>query len=156
MGLSEWLESQASASRLEACERALAHFCTGADADPEFMSQVGEAVWGLLLSTSPSADPMAILAEIREKLEALGRDRLDLLSSKLQQAMASGGGAKCEAGKLVASWFRAIALCKAAPSQNGRALHVTKAYERTFASLARLMNSTTDDGRNHGGEKCAA
>ena len=68
----------------------------------------------------------------------LGRDRLETLSIKLQDATSKEGDIPREAGKLVACWFKAIALTMATSSHQRRALHVARAFEETFASLARL------------------
>jgi hypothetical protein len=142
MNFSEWLESKTNTSRLEACELVLARFRAMADTNPEFTSEVGGALWKLL-STSPGSDAATILDEMRGRAGALGRDHLDHLSSKLMHATASKGEIESEAGKLVSSWFKAIALCSGAAANNGRALHVARAYEKTFACLGRLMNQTS-------------
>jgi hypothetical protein len=137
------LESKAGATRLEACELALGRFCAVADADEDYTRQIAQAVWCVLLS-APPANPMAILQEIRGKMSDLGRDRLETLSIKLQDATSKEGDIPCEAGKLVACWFKAIALTMAAASHQRRAFHVARAFEETFASLARLAEKRED------------
>ena len=47
MSLSEWLESKAGATRLEACELALGRFCAAADADEDYTRQIAKAVWSV-------------------------------------------------------------------------------------------------------------
>ena len=113
-----------------------------ADTNPEFTSAVGEALWKLL-STSPGSDAATILDDMRGRAGALGRDHLDHLGSRLLHATACKGEIESEAGKLVSSWFRAIALCSSGQRNNARALHVARAYEKTFACLGRLMNQTS-------------
>jgi hypothetical protein len=137
VSLSEWLENKAGATRLEACELALGRFCAAADADEDYTRQIAAAVWSVLLSAPPS-NPAATLQEIRGKMSDLGRNRLETLSVKLQDAMSKEGDIPREAGKLVACWFKAIALTMATSSHQRRALHVARAFEETFASLARL------------------
>jgi hypothetical protein len=151
MTFSEWLETKTNTSRLEGCELVLARFRAVADTNPEFTSAVGEALWKLL-STSPGSDAATILDDMRGRAGALGRDHLDHLGSRLLHATATKGEIESEAGKLVASWFRAIALCSGAAANDARALHVARAYEKTFACLGRLMNQTgesqsTEDAR---------
>jgi hypothetical protein len=137
----EWLDTKTDASRLEASELALARFRAAADLDPEFASGVGTALW-ILLSTNPGDDTPTLLAEMRSRAGALGRDRLDNLSSRLLQATATKSEVESAAGKLVSFWFKTIGLCSGRAPKDSRAVHVARAYERTFASLGRLMDET--------------
>jgi hypothetical protein len=136
---SEWLETKTNASRLEACELVLARFRATADADPEFMSGVGTALWALL-STCPGEDSQDLLAEMRSRMGALGRQRLDDLSCRLLNATGAKSEIECEAGKLVSFWFRTIGLCSGPFTPSRRALHAARAYEHTFAALGRLID----------------
>jgi hypothetical protein len=142
MSFSEWLQAKASASRLETSELVLARFRTAADLDPEFTTRVGSVVWALL-STSPGEDAANLLVDMRNRVGALGPERLDTLSSRLLHATAAKGEIEREAGNLVSSWFRAIGLCSGPASHTSRALHTVQAFEKTFASLGRLMSSTS-------------
>lgn len=153
MSFSEWLHAKASASRLETSELVLARFRAAADLDPEFTTRVGAVLWALL-STSPGDDAATLLAEMRNRVGALGPDRLDTLSSRLLHATAAKCEIEREAGNLVASWFRTIGLCSGPASHASRALHTVQAFERTFASLGRLMNETS--GSRHSDRERAA
>jgi hypothetical protein len=153
MTLSEWLKAEADASRLETCERVLTRFRATADSNPEYIVDVGLAVWGLL-STSPGDDAAMLLGEMRSRAGALGRERLDSLSSRLLNATAPKAEIECDAGKLVSSWFRTIGLCSGYAVQTGRALHLARAYEKTFASLGRLISRS--DGSQHSDDERAA
>jgi hypothetical protein len=139
MTFSEWLNAKSNASCLETCELVLERFRAAGDADPEFVTKVANALWGIL-STGPGEDPQAFFSELRVRAGALGRERLNELSFRLLQATASTGEIEREAGKLVSSWFRAVGLCAGLQSTNRRALHVAGAYERTFASLGRITS----------------
>jgi hypothetical protein len=141
MTLTEWLEAKTNANRIEACEVVLARFRAAADASPEFTAAVGEILW-TLLSSRPGADPEGLLSEMRSRVGALGRERIDNLSTRLLQVTAAKGEIECEAGKLVSSWSKVIALCPGPAHRNSRAFHVTRDYERTFASLGRLLEQT--------------
>jgi hypothetical protein len=143
MSFSEWLQAKASANRLETSELVLARFRATADLDPEFTTRVGAVLWALL-STSPGDDAPTLLADMRNRVAALGPERLDTLSSRLLQATGMKGEIEREAGNLVASWFRTIGLCSVPAPHTHRALHIVGAYERTFASLGRLMNKTSN------------
>ena len=142
MSFSEWLQTKASASRLETSQLVLARFRAAADLDPEFTTRVGTVLWALL-STSPGDDAATLLADMRKRVGALGPERLDTLSSRLLHATAAKGEIEREAGNLVSSWFRTIGLCSGPASHTPRALHTVGAYEKTFASLGRLMNKTS-------------
>src|SRR3954451_22851915 len=154
MTFSEWLETKTNTSRLEACELVLSRFRAVADSNPDFASAVGASLWKLL-STSPGSDAVTILDDMRGRAGVLGREHLDHLSSRLLHATATKGEIECEAGKLVSSWFRAIGLCSGPASSNGRAFHVARAYEKTFACLGRLMNQTSGS-QSDDGERAAA
>jgi hypothetical protein len=142
MSFSEWLQAKASASRLQTSELVLARFRATADLDPEFTMRVGVVLWALL-STSPGDDAATLLADMRNRVAALGPERLDTLSSRLLHATRVKGEIEREAGNLVASWFRTIGLCSIPASHTHQALHIVGAYEKTFASLGRLMNKTS-------------
>ena len=133
----EWLDSQTNASRLEACELALARFREKADRDPDFAGAAGAAIWGLL-STSPGEDASSDLAEMRGRAQALGRQCLEDLSSRLLDA-GCHDETRSEARTLVAFWFRTIALCAGSSPQAARAVHVAAKFERAFAALVRSM-----------------
>jgi hypothetical protein len=133
----EWLDSQTNASRLEACELALARFREKADRDPDFAGAAGIAVWGLL-STNPGDDAPSILAEMRSRAQALGRPCLDDLSSRLLDAECDDE-VRSEARTVVAFWFRTIALCAGSSPQAARAVHVAAKFERAFTALVRSM-----------------
>jgi hypothetical protein len=154
MTLSEWLKIEADASCLETCERVLTRFRGIADLDPDYTVQVGTTLWALL-STSPGEDAASLLGEMHSRAGALGRERLDGLSSRLLDATAAKAEIECEAGKLVSSWFRTIGLCSSHDAHFGRAFHLARAYEKTFASLGRLI-SRTDGSRHSDDERAAA
>jgi hypothetical protein len=150
VGLADWLEREANATRLRICEHALHNFRIRADGDPTYTMAVSETVWEFLLGAPPGGeDPMGLLVSIRHKLEALRPDQLDALSRKLEGAAERPGGAPSESGRLVAGWFRTIALSRAALGDHGRALHVGRAYEKTFATMARLTARGPTDPSTH-------
>jgi hypothetical protein len=142
VSLSDWLDKNAAATRLQACDVALARFRSEADGDSGYMLQVADAVWKLLTSaTTPGeADPAALVSEIRAKLTTLGSRGLEQVASELLQATTACGQAQSEAGKLVACWFKAIALQQDTALPDGRVQHVVRSYEETFMSLRRLLD----------------
>jgi hypothetical protein len=149
----QWLDSQTKASRLEACEITLARFRDKADRDPDFAGEVGIAVWGLL-STSPGEDASSVLAEMRSRAQALGRQCLEDLSSRLLDA-GCHDETRSEARTLVAFWFRAVALCAGPTPQTTSALHIAAKYERAFAALGRSMQRIATQ-RDAEGRRAAA
>jgi hypothetical protein len=138
---SEWLDTKAQASRLDACELFLARFRSAADFDPEFAAATGTALWALL-STRPGCDAANLLADMRSRAAALGGERLDNLSLRLLNA--ASDDIDREAGRLVSFWFRAIGLCAGTRPTASRAIHIARSYEKTFSALSRLMNAASE------------
>lgn len=139
MTLSEWVQSQANAIRLEACQIALANFCAAADKDSRLTLQVGYAVCQLLIIKPGTEDPLALLATIRTRMSGLDPENLEVLGNQLLEATSDRSKISCEAGKLVSCWLRAIALSGNEAARNSRALRVARLFEKTFASMARLL-----------------
>lgn len=145
-GLADWLEAKAKETRLQACELALHHFRATADADPAYAAAVGRTVWEFLLGSTPQGErPEHLLAQIRNRLDELAPDRLDALCRKLEGATQQASEAQCTSGRLVACWFRTIALQQSVPPRRQRAMHIARGYEAAFAAMARLIGPSSPD-----------
>lgn len=133
------MQSKANAIRLEACKIALANFCAAADKDSRLTLQVGDAVCQLLIIKPGTDDPLALLANIRTKMSGLDPENLEVLGDQLLEATSGRNNISSVAGKLVSCWLRAIALSGNEAPHDSRALRVARLFEKTFASMARLL-----------------